>query len=691
MMKQLVLIVALGLASFAGLAQQVRDTVRVSVRANVKSDVIQLRWAVNSPGAWKQGTRAGFHVERYTVVRNGVILNPAERVELTAAPLVPKPLNAWESLATKNNYAAIIAQALYGEDFQLSNSDAKGVGKFIALAQELEQRYLVSTYAADLCYPAALLAGWGFEDRTVRPGERYLYRIIPVVPAKGIRVAQGSVYVGLQDYKPLPQPQELTSVFGDKSVMLTWNYKVLGNVYNAYYIEKSADGKNFKRISETPFTNMNGKGGVPTERMYYLDTLASNIIVAHYRVTGITSFGEEGPASDVVSGQGKGRLIYVPHIQKAIPNREGGVDITWEFDERGNSLVRGFELQRSNTDKGPFVPVVKNILPGARNVTYASLQSSNYFVIAAVPHDGEATVSFPVMVQPADTVPPSAPVGVRGVVDSLGVVRLTWTANAEPDLLGYRIYRGQTTDEELIPLNDVAVRINQFTDTLDVYNLNNMVYYAVTAVDQRYNQSGQSPAVALEKPELVPPSPPVITRYTLAAKGVVLEWVTGGEENIGSLKLYRQERGGEEKVLLKEFTDVHATGYTDSTAQGNRYYGYTLVCVTRKGLASPPSRVVTVQAPVNAAGSGRFSAFAAKRSRKDGTIALEWKHDLNDVKSYELYKSEGDKGASLWKVVRGFEHGIQDGDVKPGTVYEYMIRAVLASGKTGAVAKVRIQ
>lgn len=687
-MKPIVWMVALWLLAFCAAAQP-RDTVRVSVRANVKADMIQLRWAVNSPAAWKQSTRNGFHVERYTVVRNGAMLNPAERVELTVAPLVPRPLNAWQELATNNNYAAIIAQALYGEDFQLAGDDAKGVSKFIALAQEMEQRYLVSTYAADLCYPAALLAGWGFEDRTVKPGERYLYRIIPVVPAKGTAVKQGSVYTGLQDYQPLPQPQELTPVFGDKSVMLTWNYKILSRTYNAYYLEKSADGKTFTRVSETPLTNMNGKGGVPAERMYYLDTLAGNAVPVHYRVLGVNAFGETGPPSDVVSGKGKNILIYVPHIQRAAPNRDGGADIVWEFDERGNSLIRAFELQRASTDKGPFVPVMKNIAPSARSITYPTLQSTGYFVIAAVPLQGEPTLSFPVLVQPTDTVPPATPAGLRGVVDSLGVVTLTWAANTEPDIFGYRIYRGQTDGEELVPLNDIAVRANRFTDTLDVHNLNSRVYYAVTAVDHRYNQSAQTPAVTLEKPELVPPSPPVITKYTATAKGIVLEWATGGEENLGTLNLYRKERG-QENTLLKTISDPQATVFTDSTAQANRYYTYTLVCVTRKGLASRPSRAVTVQGPAGISGGG-FSEFAAKRNRKDGTVALVWKHNLQEVKSYELYKGEGEKGASLWKVIRGFEQGIQDPDAKRGTPYEYMIRAVLASGKTGAVAKVKIQ
>ncbi len=49
------------------------------------------------------------------------------------------------------------------------------------------------------------------------------------------------------------------------------------------------------------------------------------------------------------------------------------------------------------------------------------------------------------------------------------------------------------------------------------------------------------------------------------------------------------------------------------------------------------------------------------------------------------------KALRYGKVIRGFEQGIQDPDAKRGTPYEYMIRAVLASGKTGAVAKVKIQ
>ena len=335
-----------------------QDSLSVSVKANVKKDMIQLRWAVNSPLAWKQSNRNGFLVERYTVVRDNVILSPAEKTVLTPQPLKPEPLDKWEVLATSNDYAAVIAQALFGEDFQLSGDDAKGVSKMMALAQELEQRYLVSMYAADLCYPAAQLAGWGIDDKNVKAGERYLYRVVPVLPSKAVKIEQGSVYMSLSDYRPLPQPQELTGVFGDKSVVLSWNYEILSSIYNSYFIEKSNDGKVFQRLSKTPYTNMNSKNGRSNQRMFFIDTLANNTQATFYKLIGVSSFGEESPASDVMSGTGTTKLIYVPHIERAIPNEKGGINVTWSFDDRGNEQVKEFQLCRSANDQGPFISKV---------------------------------------------------------------------------------------------------------------------------------------------------------------------------------------------------------------------------------------------------------------------------------------------------------------------------------------------
>ncbi len=667
-----------------------QDASGIGVRANVKEGLIQLRWAVNTPMAWKQSNKFGFTVERYTVVRNGEILNQPEKVLITTSPVKPQPLDNWQALATTNNFAAVIAQALYGQDFKLSDEDSKGISKLIALAQELEQRYLVSMYAADLCYPAALMAGWGFEDKTVKKGERYLYRVISAVPEKTLKIEMGSVYISLNDVTTLPQPQELVAVFGDKSVLLAWNYGILNSVYNAYFLEKSLDGKTFKRLSDTPLVNMNSKDGKSAERMFYTDSLKDNTSTAYYRLIGINAFSEEGPPSDVVKGEGKNKLIYVPHIQRAVPDKDGVLTVEWEFDERGNEQLKEFELQRSDNVKGPYVSVLKNISPDKRATTYDSLLASNYFVIAAVPKEGEPVLSFPVLVQPSDTIPPSAPTGLKGIVDSLGVVRLSWTPNKENDIYGYRIYRAQTLGEELIPLTDNAVLKNVWVDTVDVRNLNSKIYYAVTALDKRYNQSDKSATAILQKPELVPPSTPLFTGYKLVGNGIMLEWATGGEENLASVQLYRIERGDKAMKLLKSFTDQTIKSFKDSIVLADKFYSYSMITVTTGGLQSAPSPAVTVQAPAHAGEQGKITSFTAKFNRKKQQVDLAWKNTVADVKQLEIYRNEGGKGFTLLKTVKGYELMETDKDVKVGIQYEYMIRTVLENGRNGAIGKVTV-
>ncbi|NDV70449.1 hypothetical protein D0T66_16230, partial [Dysgonomonas sp. 25] len=218
-----------------------QDTIRVSVKANVAKDKIQLRWAVNSPSAWYYTNKHGITIERYTLMRGEGILDTPEKVVLTPSPLKPHPLDDWQHIAQKDNYAAIIAQALYGDDFEVSGGE-KDISQIIALSQEQEQRYAMSMFAAEMSYEAALFAGWGFEDKTAVQGERYLYRIIPVSPDTQKTVEMGSAYVGLDDYRELPRPLELDAIWGNGSVMVTWNSRLLEQYYTAYHLEKSEDG-----------------------------------------------------------------------------------------------------------------------------------------------------------------------------------------------------------------------------------------------------------------------------------------------------------------------------------------------------------------------------------------------------------------------------------------------------------------
>jgi uncharacterized protein len=348
----------------------------------------------------------------------------------------------------------------------------------------------------------------------------------------------------------------------------------------------------------------------------YTDSLNQNGRSVFYRLIGITAFSEEGPASEVLEGEGVSRLGFVPYIVSAIPDEKGVLEVTWEFDARGHELLSGFELQRSDQAKGPFTSVVNNIPAATRKVTYDKLESTNYFTIRAIPRKGNPTVSFPVLVQPIDSVPPIAPTGLTGIIDTAGIVKLNWTSNQENDIYGYRIFRGNTRTEELVPLTHNAVTSTHWTDTIDVYNLNTEVFYAITALDKRYNQSPKSTLLTITKPDVVVPSSPLITDYKVSDNGIVLTWVTGNEENLGSINIMRADGQDKPMEIIHKISTLATTTYKDSVVVPDRYYRYAIVSVTKYGLVSVPSPAITIQAPPHAEAPERFSALTPGKTER---------------------------------------------------------------------------
>ena len=679
-MKQFLLVITVLLLPYISYSQN--DSIKINMKFRVQKDAVLLRWAANTPMAWKQTNLCGFQLVRYTIVKNGEIQPQPEKKIL--ADIKAKPLAEWENIVKHNDYAAIIAQALYGESFDLSETE--GIARIIALSEELEQRYTFSLYAADQSFEAACMAGWGWKDENITEGERYLYRVIPLLPENSsYPVGMGSVYVVPDEYDELSPPVGLSALFGDKSALLAWDYGILSNVYNSYYIEKSADGKNFRRLDGIPATNMNNRENETAERMYFIDSLADNYTTYYYRITGTTAFGETGPPSEVISGKGKEQLSYVPYITKAIVNDDGELHLEWKFDEQGNNLIKGFELNLSDNPDNNYEVVVKNISPERRSLVLGKLNASNYFTISAVPNEGQPAVSFPVLVQPIDSIPPAIPGGLTGKVDSNGIVTLTWKKNTEPDLLGYKVFRGQTKGEELVSLFDIALQDTVFIDTVDVRNLNKKVYYAISSVDMRYNQSDLSPVAELEKPDLIPPSSPVISGYKITDAGIEIEWVNSPDFDVVQHRLYRREKaaGYSPVTLLKVITDKNINRFTDTSAITNVKYEYTITSLKENWLESDPSNKLT--AFTNKLKNKEITRFDAIVDKENRMLKLTWSDNLKEVFNYEIYKSENGSPLTLWKKLPGTSHEVLDEQLVINTTYKYIMRAILKNGKnTGA-------
>ncbi|MDR0510541.1 MAG: hypothetical protein LBH06_05565 [Rikenellaceae bacterium] len=579
----------------------------IVMRSEVHRGEVLLRWAATDAKTWRLLNKYGVMLERLTVVRDGAVLDAPERTMLYDA-LKPADTEEFRRVATQYPSGAIIAQAVFGESFVVSNGGTRDVGTIIALSEELQQRYALSLYAADLCFPAALAAGWGWRDEGVKDNERYLYRVVPLAPGTEMKIAEGALFVDASRLDRFPAPLDFGARFLDGQAMLSWNYRTMEGIYVAYMPERSTDGMNFAPISEMPVTKMdNGKGDMTA----YIDSIA-NDTKYWYRLSGVTPFGTRGEYGDTASGVGRAELQTPPFITRAVPDGDGGATIEWEFASENEQLTESFTIERSDDSKtysDCLTPVDKRL----RSATVRDISPTNYFVVAANTLTGRRVRSLAALVQPVDSLPPAVPEGLKAVVDTSGVVTLSWRGCKDKDLLGYRIYRGQTMGEELVPLNDIAHCDTVFLDRVEVRSLNSRAYYAVTSLDQRYNQSGLSEVAVALKPEVIPPTPPLIRQIKVEDGRNTLVWVSGQEENLAGYDIYRRtEGGGASPAKTERETSLAAQAGRDTDGKVSR------VKSSGKGASSASSSSGGKGAPDADGGRG-----ASKGSAGQQTTATE--------------------------------------------------------------------
>ena len=119
-----------------------------------------------------------------------------------------------------------------------------------------------------------------------------------------------------------------------------------------------------------------------------------------------------------------------------------------------------------------------------------------YFLRAAAtdsPPLSESDNSEVIEILAKDTFPPSTPSGLVSIAAE-NFISLSWDANLEEDLAGYRVWRKMEGEEEYILLTPQPNPENTFNDT--TVEKNRRYYYAITALDKSGNESPKSESVS---------------------------------------------------------------------------------------------------------------------------------------------------------------------------------------------------
>ncbi|MEZ4971370.1 MAG: hypothetical protein R2814_17215 [Flavobacteriaceae bacterium] len=667
-----------------------QDSASVKVIARSLSNKVLLRWAVDKPLAWKNANEVGFWIERATISRNGEAVVPIERKPLVAQPLKPKPLSEWEKLALHDQNAAILAQALYGDSFEVS-PPGNGMGAVYAINDELEQRFTIALLAAEQNYEASKLAGWALEDTSVISGEKYVYSVSVARRETAYGIKKGTVFAGPDLYEVLPKPIGLAGVFSDKKVTLSWNFNLLQQIYSNYHIERSRDGISFEPINGEPIFNAQQPKAVSEISMVYIDSIPNDTNF-YYRVIGKTAFGETGPYSEVIQGKAQETLGFVPRIyQKELPT-DYKVILRWEFKEEGNRLINKFQLRKANNNQGPFSTVIDNIPVSVREVTYEGLDRVNYFTIVAMGRNGVESESYASLVQPVDSLPPSIPMGLKGKIDTTGVVNLSWSKNREEDIAGYRIFRSYNPKAEFSEVTQTAFKQENYSDTIAIANLNRKIYYKILAEDQRFNRSKFSEVLTLYKPDVIPPSAPTINNYKVTTDGIEIFWIPSSSPDASSHIVYRKTGRAKETQWRKLFESKtrQDSSFYDPTLLEPNVFSYTVVAKDSVGFESLPAKPVSVVWNGKTLNEGDIM-FNGTVNRELRFINLRWKVKDFNVAEYLLYKGEEGQGLKLYKTLNRTTKGFNDVELEANSDYTYGLQLVFEGGRTSLIKKINLK
>ncbi len=648
----------------------------IKVIATTMQNTIALRWSASNANTWQQTNETGFVIERFTIKRNGVALKEPENSVLTKIPLKHAPIQVWATKADNDTTAMIVAEALFGEDFSVvptALATKEDSVLYVSNKQEeLEQRFLISMIASEFNFEVAVLAAWGYVDSTAKENEEYVYYVSVADEQLSKQIEKGNVYAGLQRKKILPDMSTFKADFSDKSVILQFDIADVKSYYSGYKIERSVDAVHFSPITSVPIMSMTDENIV-----MHQDILPDNERVYYYRMYGITSFAEKGPYSKVIQGIGVDKVYTYPSIIDVSYAEKGEVVVEWEFDRQEEKLLQKFELRRADLPDGNYATMEGNIPSSSRLIRYIQPQPQSYVKIVAIDKKGNEKVSFPVMVQPVDSFPPVMPINLKAKIDTLGIVTLTWSPNTETDLLGYRVFRSFTEKGELFSLNDVAWKSTTFIDTIDLQNLNRAVYYAIAALDYRYNQSDKTPILKVVKPNLIPPSSPVFSAYKATPSGIELTWVNSSSEDVEVLFLYKTSMFTQKSELVEKFSPTVDT-YTDKQTEFDIVYRYELVAKNSYGVMSKENPTIDVRSLTQQKASIQVSSETQTQA-----LVIKWDVKAKEpIRSLSIYRQSGTEPLTLWKELQPWQLSCVDEDVRIGTAYGYVVKCVLVSGQT---------
>ncbi|MER6027262.1 PA14 domain-containing protein [Streptomyces sp. NPDC001851] len=358
----------------------------------------------------------------------------------------------------------------------------------------------------------------------------------------------------------------------------------------------------------------------------------------------------------------------------------GKAGIRWakntEIDLAGYRVYR-----RLKGTSYPVRPLATTTATTYTDTTLPKTGATYYYEVRAYDRAGnESAGTADQGVTTVDTTPPAAPADAAGwSMDPVREVTLSWSANTEPDVAGYRVYRSTawpvTTTPDNLLSGEALLRSTTWTDrppqTGDRY------FYVVTAVDTAGNESAPSGTSEYYTRDETPPTYAPDVKAEDGEHGVTLRWDWGPPgSGVSRFVVYRDGA---------RLTEVAGTSYTDTDIARSTTHTYMVWAVDDAGNGGPAPTPVTVHHVGDYTPPPAVTGLTA--TAQGNGVLLDWDDSTAaDVDHYEIHRGVYRDGAWTYTdITRSLPFGAvwsrnRDVSLPDGEHLRYVVVAVDGDG-----------
>ena len=618
-----------------------QDTTSVAIKAIQNQGEIVIRWAPLNYASWKSGNLEGYSLNRYVYAVNGQINTLsayiASKVEL--GPFSVAPEAEWAQPALTNELFGLAASCIYGDSLEVLPIGGASLENVYNKSKESETRFGWSLLAADQNLQIAQMMGLAYVDEDIGNNIEYVYELITNVLPND--TAYTRVLYTNED-TAVPKPIKVGFEPLDHGVLLHW--KPDEATYTSFDIERSENnGQTFQKVNASPIIFTSNAYTKPNAEATFFDSLANNTTIYIYRIKGRNIFGMISPPSDTMRVKGKpDKMNVLWHIDE-ITETETSVQVKWVFPAALQNQINGFEIWRGTNQEGPFVKISSTLLAtNVRTFVDNNPLVANYYVVKTKDVNNYQYETFARLGQPKDHTPPLAPTAVQGECTPDGRVKISWHKSSSSDVMGYRVFFSNLETDEYFQITSVWIQDTFFYWQTTMNTLSEEIWFGVKALDYRQNQSTMSQVTRVTRPDIIPPSPPIIKKVNAFASGVRFGFTMSGSKDVASYRFERKRQNIPGWTALTTFpASAPAYDYYDTSGDKRKVYDYRLLAIDDAGLVAS-SEIVKAQR-IDDGLRHPIQNLVAQVLNDSKVVTLRWDYTYDeDVIGFEIYRAVQD-------------------------------------------------